>query len=185
VENGWKHFKFFIMEKEEGFFVGISRTKSWRAPPKKTFNCLSCDFGSETNKVSRIEFPTTTSDNTKKLLNPWLDAKARSMFIITPVRHVERLSECNDEELFSIFHLATQILDEETKVSKAPWGGMRFIRMTLNHGNSRNLEHLHLKISVKSQDFKHFEDHGWDNIKKQKYKILENGLYKKDKRVQK
>ncbi|KAF0448078.1 diadenosine tetraphosphate hydrolase HIT family-like protein [Gigaspora margarita] len=190
MEKGWKHFKFFIVQKRindgsGGFSVEISHAKKRRAPPKKTFNCLSCDFESETNKVSRIDFPSTTSDDTKKLLSLWLDAKARPMFIITPVRHVERLSECSDEELFSIFHLATQVLDEETKVSKAPWGDMRFIKMTLNHGNSRNLEHLHLKISVKRQDFKHFRDYGWDNVKKQKYKILENGLYKRDKRVQK
>ncbi|CAG8501779.1 4505_t:CDS:2 [Dentiscutata heterogama] len=185
VEKGWKHFKFFIMEKNDRFFVGISHMKSWRTLPKQTFNCLSCNSESETNKVSRIDFPATIGDNTKKLLNLWLDAKARSIFIVTPVRHVERLSECNDDELFSIFHLATQILDEETKVSKVPWGGMRFLRMTLNHGNLRNLKHLHLKISVKRQDFRYFEDHGWDNVKRYKFKILENSLYKKDKRVQK
>ncbi|CAG8581628.1 14065_t:CDS:2 [Cetraspora pellucida] len=178
IEKGWEHFKFFIIQDcikngSGGFSVGISRTQSGRHPPRKRINCLSCDSESETNKVSRINFPSTTSDDTKKLCNIWLDAKARPMFIITPVRHVERLSECTDDELFSIFHLATQIIDEEMKVSKAPWEDLRFLRMTLNHGNSRNIEHLHLKITIRNQDFKYFRDHGWDDVKKRNFRILE------------
>ncbi|CAG8500104.1 8529_t:CDS:1, partial [Scutellospora calospora] len=186
MEKGWKHFKFFISQDDSGgFSVEVSHTKSGRYPPVKTLNCISCDSESETNKVSRINFPSTTSDDTKKLCNIWLDAKARSMFIITPVRHVERLSECTDEELFSIFHLATQVIDEEMRASEAPWGNIRFLGMTLNHGDSRNVEHLHLKIKLTNQDFRYFQNNGWDRIKKRNFNILKRGLYKKDKRLQK
>ncbi|CAG8507163.1 12890_t:CDS:2 [Racocetra fulgida] len=171
MEKRWEHFKFFIIQDykdgDGGFSVGISRTEK-----------------SETNKVSRIDFPSTANDDSKKLCNIWFDAKARPMFIITPVRHVERLSECTDDEIFSIFHLATQIIDEEMKVSKAPWEGVRFLRMILNHGNSRNIEHLHLKVTLRHQDFKYFKDNGWDGVKKQNFRILEGGLYKRDERLQ-
>ncbi|CAG8482370.1 3918_t:CDS:2, partial [Ambispora leptoticha] len=71
--------------------------------------------------------------------------RARNMFVVTPVRHIERLSECTDEEIFELFHFAVQLIGEETKLSNSHWAGLQFEKMTLNHGNARNLEHLHLK----------------------------------------
>ena len=62
--------------------------------------------------------------------NLWLDAKVRSMFIITPKRHVERLSDCNDQEIFSMFLLAIQTIEQETRLSNARWKDIRFIGMT-------------------------------------------------------
>ena len=67
------------------------------------------------------------------------------MFIIT---HAERLSDCNDQEIFSMFLLAIQTIEQETRLSNARWKDIRFIGITLNHGNVRNIEHLHLKIRI-------------------------------------
>ncbi|CAG8724453.1 1574_t:CDS:2, partial [Funneliformis caledonium] len=39
-------------------------------------------------------YPSTTREEVSICHNSWFDAKARSMFIITPKRHVERLSDC-------------------------------------------------------------------------------------------
>ena len=68
-----------------------------------------------------------------------LDAKGRSGFVITPVRHVERMSDLNDKELFDLWSLSVRAL----RNAKLP-----FTSMILNHGTYRNHEHLHLKVWV-------------------------------------
>jgi diadenosine tetraphosphate (Ap4A) HIT family hydrolase len=178
-------FNFYLQEdQDQGFYVQIIQSDPTRHPPHKTLNCLSCDSESETNRISRLQYPTTTREEVSVNHNLWIDAKARPMFVITPKRHIERLSECNDQEIFSMFLLAMQTIEQETRLSNAKWNNVRFLRMTLNHGNARNLEHLHLKIRVSHKDLKHFKN-CWDEEKKKKFKILESGLYKRDERLSK
>ncbi|RIA84541.1 hypothetical protein C1645_412132 [Glomus cerebriforme] len=174
----------FYLQENQGFYVKIIQSDPTRHPPRKTVNCISCDTESETNKISKLPYPTTTREEVSIHHNLWVDAKARSMFIITPKRHVERLSECNDQEIFSMFLLATQIIEQETRLSNANWNGIRFLRMTLNHGNARNVEHLHLKIKISNKDFNHFQN-CWDEERMKNFKILKNGLYKRDERLAK
>ncbi|CAH1759340.1 3406_t:CDS:2 [Entrophospora sp. SA101] len=169
-------------EKIQGFYVKITEVDKSRHPPQPRFHCISCDQESETNKISKLNFPTNTHDSLK-LHNLWLDAKARPMFIVTPKRHLERLSQCNNQEIFSMFYLALQILEQEVRLSKAYWNNIRYIGMTLNHGIARNIEHLHLKVKVLKKDFIWFRKHGWDEEKEERYKILESGLYKRDARI--
>ncbi len=194
IEQGEKllDFKFYLGENQihdnstvskDGFYVNIIQSDPTRSPPSKRQNCISCDTESETNKISRLAYPSTTREEVSICHNLWLDAKARSMFIITPKRHVERLSDCNDHEIFSMFLLAVQVIEQETRLSNAYWNGIRFIGMILNHGNSRNLEHLHLKIRIKGSDFNQFRKFGWDDERKEKYKILKSGLYRRDERI--
>ncbi|CAG8709418.1 11846_t:CDS:1 [Acaulospora morrowiae] len=184
LTKGIIHFKLAVEQNLNGFGVRIIEAEKSLKPPRKTLNCISCDVESETNKASMLDYPPTVKED-MKLHNIWIDAKARSMFIITPIRHVERLSECTDEEVFSMFSLAIQILYEEMRASDAPWRQLRFERMVLNHGNSRNVEHLHLKIRVPPDDFEYYMNHGWNDAKKQKYSILASGLYKRDERLKK
>jgi len=177
-------FNFHLQEDQEGFYVKIHQPDPTRHPPYKTLNCLSCDTESETNKISKLSYPTTTREEVSIHHNLWTDAKARPMFIVTPKRHIERLSECNDQEIFSMFLLAIQIIEQETRLSNAKWNNVRFLKMTLNHGNARNVEHLHLKIKVSRNDLNHFKN-CWDEKRKESFKILEDGLYKKDERLTK
>jgi diadenosine tetraphosphate (Ap4A) HIT family hydrolase len=176
----WHHFKFMIYEEKNGFYVKVSKVKH-RPPPAKVANCLSCDNESETNRTSILPYPSSTLSH-EKLHRLWFDAKARPMFIITPERHVERLSDCTDEEIFAMFHLTCQLLDEETKSANAAWERGIFQRMTLNHGNARNLEHLHLKIWVDEEKFEIMKSN-WAEEKKKKFELLESGLYKRDGRL--
>ncbi|KAH7443942.1 hypothetical protein KP509_02G057200 [Ceratopteris richardii] len=69
-----------------------------------------------------------------------IDAKARPGFIITPLRHVERMTDLDDGELFSLWNTAAKALRSENLPS--------FRCMILNHGQYRNLPHLHLKVWV-------------------------------------
>ncbi|CAI2164581.1 11304_t:CDS:1 [Funneliformis geosporum] len=186
-------FNFFLRERsthnnsitnsKEGFYVTITQSDPTRFPPVKRRNCLSCDTESETNLFSKLAYPLTTREEVSICHNLWFDAKARPMFIITPKRHIERLSDCNDQEIFSMFLLAVQTIEQETRISNAHWNGIRFVGMTLNHGNARNLEHLHLKIRINGGDFDHFKKFGWDDEKMERFKILKNGIYKRDERL--
>eukprot|EP01018_Ginkgo_biloba_P038623 Gb_34853 [translate_table: standard] len=69
-----------------------------------------------------------------------LDAKARPGFIVTPLRHVGRLGELDENELYFLWSVGVRALRNEG------FGG--FVSMIVNHGNYRNLPHLHLKIWV-------------------------------------
>ncbi|KAH7351935.1 hypothetical protein KP509_19G021200 [Ceratopteris richardii] len=68
-----------------------------------------------------------------------IDGKGRCGFVITPIRHVDRMSELDDEELYGLWSLAVQVLRQTH---------LPFTTMILNHGTYRNVEHLHLKIWV-------------------------------------
>eukprot|EP01018_Ginkgo_biloba_P013716 Gb_28954 [translate_table: standard] len=68
-----------------------------------------------------------------------LDAKARPGFIVTPLRHVDRMSELENEEIYYLWWVGVRALRNEN---------LNFTRMILNHGCYRNLAHLHLKIWV-------------------------------------
>lgn len=69
-----------------------------------------------------------------------IDAKARPGFIVTPLRHVERMSDLEDNELYALWRASVKALRSE--------GLSSFRSMILNHGFYRNLPHLHLKVWV-------------------------------------
>lgn len=72
-----------------------------------------------------------------------LDAKARPGFIVTPLRHVDRMSELDDEEMYYLWLVGVRALRND--------GLSMFKSMILNHGCYRNVAHLHLKIWVDPQ----------------------------------
>jgi diadenosine tetraphosphate (Ap4A) HIT family hydrolase len=92
-----------------------------------------------------------------------LDAKGRSGFVVTPVRHVGRMSELNDEELFGLWNLSVRAL----RNSKLP-----FTSMILNHGTYRNLEHLHLKIWVDEKKYDEYR-RAWSGTRQELWKQLQ------------
>ncbi|KAI5071262.1 hypothetical protein GOP47_0013513 [Adiantum capillus-veneris] len=68
-----------------------------------------------------------------------LDAKGRTGCSIMPGRHVERMSELDDDELYGMWRVATRMLRQL---------GIPFIILILNHGRYRTLYHLNLKLWV-------------------------------------
>lgn len=76
-----------------------------------------------------------------------IDAKARPGFIVTPLQHVERMSDLEDDQLFALWSTAVKALRSE--------GLPTFRSMILNHGFYRNLPHLHLKVWVDAAIHRH------------------------------
>lgn len=193
-------FKFLIHEsREEGFEVQIVTSHRLRPGPHKTRHCMSCDSESKTYKTSKLDIPRLPSVakeiaewETLWKHNLWLDAQARPMYIITPLRHLERLSDCTDLEIYQMFYLACLVLINDCSESDpTPYWSIeenrqlyRFVRMTLNHGGARNVEHLHLKVRLDGYDFEWFREYGWSNEKREKWEVLKSGVYRKDKRVE-
>lgn len=102
-----------------------------------------------------------------------LDAKARPGFIVTPRKHVERVADLDDAELYCLWSVSVRALQKE---------GLMFTSMILNHGTYRNLPHLHLKIWVDEKLWRHHAMAAWDDEKRGLWRRLErltSGLPKK------
>lgn len=94
-----------------------------------------------------------------------LDAKARPGFIVTPLRHVDRMSELDDEEMYYLWWVGVRALRNE--------GFSMFKSMILNHGCYRNVAHLHLKIWVDPQLHAAAREK-WSEVKKMLWRRLED-----------
>ncbi len=68
----------------------------------------------------------------------WLDAKARPLLVVTPRRHVERLSSLGPEEAAGLVAAAAEGL---RRLGQPP-----VFNAIVNHGNNRNHAHLHIKV---------------------------------------
>jgi diadenosine tetraphosphate (Ap4A) HIT family hydrolase len=110
--------------------------------PNRTSNpiitpiCISCEPTNELSLASLL--------SAQQYTRAWLDGRARAKFILTPIRHIERLSDLTDEdgEMEAFWHDAVQLIDEEVDQLEN-----YYPTMVLNHGTYRNHAHLHLKIN--------------------------------------
>jgi diadenosine tetraphosphate (Ap4A) HIT family hydrolase len=103
--------------------------------PSPTSVCISCEPTHELSRTSLL--------SEQKYTRAWLDARNRPKLILTPVRHVERLSELTDEdgEMQAFWYDAVELLNrEDIQLENYP-------NMILNHGTYRNHPHLHLKFN--------------------------------------
>ncbi|KNC54362.1 uncharacterized protein AMSG_10355 [Thecamonas trahens ATCC 50062] len=116
-------------------------------PYNSGLTCLSCETASVEARQSFV------TDNEEACM--WLDAKGRPMWVVTPRRHVDALSECTAAEKMAIFQLAATGLGASVAaaMAKEP-AGFRFSTLKLNHGTYRNWEHLHLKISLHGSNWR-------------------------------
>ncbi|CAF1149629.1 unnamed protein product [Rotaria sordida] len=105
--------------------------------PTLTPVCISCEL---THELSM-----TTLLSEQEYTRAWLDATTRAMLILTPIRHVERLSELTDEngEMEAFWYDAIKLIDRECNQLE-----ICYRAIVLNHGTYRNHSHLHLKIKV-------------------------------------
>lgn len=96
--------------------------------------CSSCDV---THELSR-----TTLLSEQKHTYAWLDFRNRPKLIITPKRHIERLSELQDKngEMNSFWSDVVQVIERECE-QMVPL-------LAINHGTFRKHGHLHLKIDI-------------------------------------
>lgn len=113
--------------------------------------CMSCEAMHELSVVSLL----TQQQHTRT----WLDCRTRPKLILTPIRHVERLSELSSEngEMDAFWHDAIELLYRECSRLDA-----NYSTMVLNHGTYRNHAHLHLKIS--------FTNDAWESTIAPRYK---------------
>lgn len=77
-----------------------------------------------------------------------MDTKGRSGFDIVPVRHVERMSDLNDDEIYALWHVAVTFLTQTN---------LPFISMVMKQGNHRNLEHFHVRVWVENDLHKQYQ----------------------------
>lgn len=92
-----------------------------------------------------------------------LDAKGRSGFVVTPVRHVMAMSDLEDDELFALWSVAVNALRH---------ANLPFVSMILNHGSYRNIAHLHLKVWVEKELFEVYQM-TWSEERKERWRRLQ------------
>ena len=114
--------------------------------------CMACNPQHQMFSESRF--------STQKHTIAWLDAEGRpELIILTPRRHVERLSELNVEggEMAALWQDAMNILDNA--------GETGMIRdMAINQGTYRKSAHLHLKIYVNKEIWRKIEQQRAEQI---------------------
>ena len=107
--------------------------------------CMACNPQHQLFSKSRF--------STQKHTLAWLDAEGRpELIILTPQRHVERLSDLNHKvgEMAAFWQDAMNILDKA--------GEIGMIRdMAINQGTYRKNAHLHLKIYITKESWRKIE----------------------------
>ena len=120
-----------------GFNVDIQyKDVDTHSGPTTADICISCDTNNELSRASLIKTTSTT--------HIWLDAQLRNKFVLTPKRHIERLSEMTDEEMKQFWYDALVILNEVV---------CDYTSMIINHGKYRNHHHLHMKINIPQEQW--------------------------------
>jgi len=160
TEQNLEHYQMAFVDPPFHVGIGVPRHMS----PTRNEKCLSC-CENPISLISQLDFPSSFH-------NVWLDAKARPMLVITPRRHIERLSEMSDQELSNFFLTIARVLS--SLGYGQPGSKVSYQRMVLNHGNARNLKHLHLKISFKKDVWGEIQQ-GWDEKTWGKWIELRNG----------
>lgn len=158
-----------VVNCEEGFKVEILYGVEKLGPPVlPSSSCISCHpnvplFPGQEPTVEAKDCVLEEFSN-----HPYavvrLDAKGRCGFIITPIRHVDRMSELDDEELFGLWSLAGKVLQETN---------LPFTSMILNHGTYRTVEHLHLKVWVDKTLYEQYRMQ-WTNERQELWRQLQD-----------
>eukprot|EP01125_Pyxidicula_operculata_P022381 TRINITY_DN910_c1_g2_i1.p1 TRINITY_DN910_c1_g2~~TRINITY_DN910_c1_g2_i1.p1 ORF type:complete len:239 (+),score=38.47 TRINITY_DN910_c1_g2_i1:255-971(+) len=138
-----------------------------------TDKCMSCDmtvelshgvFREETDPLTAGVANITFGDS--KLVRCWFDAKARPMYIVTPVRHVEAMNQLSDDELGSLWKTGVELVINEGFQEK------NIHNLIINHGIYRNHAHLHLKITIDDLTFITAKNNKWTPEKQKRFQRL-------------
>lgn len=100
--------------------------------------CSSCDINHELSQATLLYEQNCTY--------AWLDFRNRPKLILTPKRHIERLSELRDEngEIEAFWRDVLRVIDRECSNATE----FKYPVLAFNHGTLRKHAHLHLKIDV-------------------------------------
>jgi len=100
--------------------------------------CSSCDATHELSRATLL--------SEQQYTYAWLDFRNRSKLIITPKRHVERLSDLKDEnkEMEAFWYDTVQVIDRECDHINE----LNYPVLAINHGTFRKHAHMHLKIDI-------------------------------------
>lgn len=101
--------------------------------------CSSCDVKHQLSQATLL--------SEQKFTYAWLDFRNRSKLILTTKRHVERLSELNDEsgEMEAFWRDVVELIDREC----GNINELNYPVLSINHGTFRKHAHLHLKIDIR------------------------------------
>jgi len=100
--------------------------------------CSSCDVAHELSQATLL--------SEQQYTYAWLDFRNRSKLILTPKRHIERLSELGDEngEMEAFWRDTVEVIDRECDNITE----LNYPVLALNHGTFRKHAHMHLKIDI-------------------------------------
>jgi diadenosine tetraphosphate (Ap4A) HIT family hydrolase len=100
--------------------------------------CSSCDVTHELSQATLL--------SEQQYTYAWLDFRNRSKLILTPKRHIERLSELGDEngEMEAFWRDTVEVIDRECDNITE----LNYPVLALNHGTFRKHAHMHLKIDI-------------------------------------
>lgn len=130
----------------------------WRELPPAPPTCISCDPEAVVGAVAPSAAAAGGEDgaaarpvvcakdlglpqHSNPLAHAWLDAQKRPMLVVTPQRHVESLTELNEQEAEALWAVVDSLLREGGDAETGNW------RAHINAGRYRNLRHLHVKLS--------------------------------------
>ncbi|CAF1604549.1 unnamed protein product [Didymodactylos carnosus] len=132
--------------------------------PHRTTVCISCDKTTELFSITLISEQQHT--------RAWFDGRNRPKLILTPIRHLHRLSEMTDKEFSSFWFDAVTLADRE-------FGDEIWSSMIVNHGVYRTHEHLHLKINFDKRVWQKAVQN-WSEERKDKIQEMQQLLEQKD-----
>ena len=117
------------------FFFGDDQIKQAADP---VAICSSCDINHELSRTTLLSEHEHTY--------AWLDFRNRPKLIITPKRHLERLSDLRDEngEMNAFWSDIVQVIDRECDQIDE----LNYPTLAINQGTFRKHAHLHLKIDI-------------------------------------
>ena len=126
------HFRIAPASKGKSFKLEFfcDKSNTCDGPHDSNIECICCTENPSNNYLF--------SQNGFKF---WLDEKNRPMLIITPVKHLFRITELKEDETINFFKLAGLALNISGEI-------FPFKRIVVNHGTYRNVGHLHMKIEL-------------------------------------
>lgn len=110
----------------------------------------------ENNTNSLVAKDTLLEQNEQLGLRYWIDAKARSMLIVTPFQHFESMSAMSDDDLTNLWTGCDSFVEKQN----LPLSSV--MAVILNCGTYRNHTHLHLKLKLSPKEFEQVRQ-AWDD----------------------
>ena len=127
--------KVAVKVNDEGFLFEFFAGDNLQGPNDSGKVCIGCSGVEKSNPYFLYQ---------RSNFNFWLDAKNRPMIIITPIKHLHRITDMDDADIVDFFRATASLLKRVGDGKEA-----LYTRIVVNHGTYRNVEHLHLKLEMR------------------------------------